>query len=215
MSSTTKTEAEGRAFLNLPEGFVPPENDVLIQDARAMLLHNLTLYSEVRESGILVSPIWEDREGQASLRAALVPPQIAARYFEGRGLASLREPSVLEMVADVVPMMVEDPAAAARVLETTHQLWVSEDAPVRGLQMPYKGHFKVLTLLLADIARKVTAGFSEIEWLASLGVLSAFHDPSQDPPVEDINRSTRERTAKMIAEEEAWMSEMLAKEPRT
>ncbi len=205
------TAAEGRAFLHVPDGFVPPETDVLVQDARAMLLHNLTLYAEVRDSGILVSPIWENNEGQASLRAALVPKEIAARYYEGRGLASLREATVLEMIADVVPMLLEEPADAARALRATHQLWVSEDAPVRGLQMPYKGHFKILTLLLADLARKVTAGFDEIEWLASLGVLGAFHDPSQDPPVEDIQRSTRSRTAKMIAEEEGWMREMLSK----
>ncbi len=211
MSAQNLTDAEGIAFLQVPQGFVIPETDVIIQDARAMLLHNLTLHSEVRESGILVSPIWEDHQGQASLRAALVPAGVAARYFEGPGLASLRDASVLEMVADVIPMLLESPAAAARALETTHQLWISEDAPVRGLQMPYKGHFKILTLLLADLARKVSAGFSELEWLASIGVLGAFHDPAQDPPVEQVMASTRERFAKMIAEEEAWMRTLLEK----
>lgn len=205
------TPAEGRAFLHVPEGLVVPDTDVLVQDARALLLHNLTLYGEVRDSGILVSPIWENNEGLASLRAALVPKEIAARYFEGRGLASLRDASVLEMVGDVIPMLLEEPASAARVLAATHQLWISADAPIRGLQIPYKGHFKILTLLLADLARKVSAGFDEIEWLASIGVLDAFHDPSQDRPVEDIQRSTRERSIKMCAEEEAWMREMLSK----
>ena len=211
MSSPNLTDAEGLAFLNVPPGFVVPETDVLVQDARAMLLQNLTLYGEVRESGILVSPIWEDNQGQASLRAALVPAGVRARYFEGPGLASLRDATVLEMVTDVVPMLLESPAAAARALETTHQLWISEDAPIRGLQMPYKGHFKILTLLLADLARKVSAGFTELEWLASVGVLGAFHDPAQDPPIEQVTASTRERFAKMIAEEEGWMREMLEK----
>lgn len=205
------TAAAGRAFLHVPEELVAPETDVLVQDARAMLLHNLTLYGEVRESGILVSPIWENNEGVVSLRAALVPKEIAARYYQGPGLASLREASVLEMVADVIPMLLEEPASAARALAATHQLWISADAPIRGLQIPYKGHFKILTLLLADLARKITAGFDEIEWLASIGVLGAFHDPSQDRPVEEIQRSTRERSIKMCAEEEEWMREMLSK----
>jgi hypothetical protein len=75
--------------------------------------------------------------------------------------------------------------------------------------MPFKGHFKILTLLLADLARKVSAGFDEIEWLASLGVLAAFHDPSQDPPVDEIHKKTRSLTDRMIADEEGWMKEML------
>src|SRR5437879_5864776 len=111
---TTKfTEAEGLAFLQIPAGFAVPETDMLVQDARATLLHNLTLYAEAKESGVQVSPIWEDKDGQASLRAAIVPPEVVARYFEGRGLASLRDASVIEMIADVIPMLLEQPAEAA------------------------------------------------------------------------------------------------------
>src|SRR5579864_7063866 len=87
----SRTDGEGRAFLHLPAEFVAPSTDVLVQDARATLLHNLSLRSEAKETGVLVSPIWENHEGQASLRAAVVPPEVAARYFEGRGLASMRD----------------------------------------------------------------------------------------------------------------------------
>lgn len=210
MSSTPKDAAEARAFLQVPAELVAPDNDVLVQDARALLLHNLTLHKEVSESGIVISPIWENHEGRAALRAAVVPKEVAARYFEGKGLASMREASVLEMVADVIPMLLEEPLAAARALDTTHTLWMSEEAPIRELPMPYKGHFKLLTLLLADLARKVSAGFDELEWLASLGLLDAFHDPANDPPAEQVLQSSRARFAKMCAEEDAWMSELVS-----
>jgi hypothetical protein len=201
----TRTDGEGRAFLHLPAELVAPSTDMLMQDARATLLHNLTLRAEAKETGVFVSPIWENNDGQASLRAAVVPPELAARYFEGRGLASMRDATVIEMVADVLPMLLEHPAAAAHALETTHDLWFSADAPVRGLQIPYKGHFRLLTLLLADLARKVGAGFNEIEWLASVGVLDAFHDPATDPPSSVVMDNMNTKFAAMCAEEEAWM----------
>ena len=210
MSSSPQTAAEARAFLQLPAELVAPENDMLVDDARAILLHNLTLHKEVAATGIVISPIWEEHEGRAALRAAIVPPEVTARYFEGKGLASMREESVLQMVADALTMLLEEPVAAARALETTHTLWVSEDAPKRELPMPYKGHFKLLTLLLADLARKVSAGFDELEWLASLGLLDAFHDPATDPPAEQVAKAARDKLAKMCADEDEWMRALVA-----
>jgi hypothetical protein len=200
-----RNDAEGRAFLHLPAELVAPDSDMLVQDARATLLHNLTLHNEAKESGVFVSPVWENKEGVTMLRAAVVPPQVASRYFEGRGLASMRDATVIEMIADVLPMLLEHPGEASHALEGTHDLWFHEEAPVRSLTIPYKGHFKLLTLLLADLARKVGAGMNEIEWLTSVGVLDAFHDPSVDPPAEVVRENTKQKLAAMIAEEEAWM----------
>ncbi len=205
MSSDPADARDPRALLHLPATFDLPDPDALAQDARAILLHALSLRKDMATAEVVVSPVWEDHEGQASVRAAIVPPGVATRYFEGPGLASLRDPGVMQMLCDVVGMLLEDPDGAAKVLAPTEQLWVSPEAPVRALDLPYRPHFKVLTLVIADLARKVGAGFSELEWIASLGLLDAYHDPESDPPREDVVTATAAKTLAMCAEEAEWM----------
>jgi hypothetical protein len=205
MSSDKSDAGDARAMLHLPEKFDLPEPEVIVQDARAILLHAFSLRKELGEADIVISPVWEDHGGQASVRAAIVPPEIVKRYFEGPGLTSLRDAGVMQMLGDVVGMLLEDPEGAAKVLAATEQLWVSPQAPVRSLDLPYKPHFKVLTLAIADLARKVGAGFTELEWIASLGLLDAYHDPANDPPREEVLTATAAKTLAMCAEEASWM----------
>lgn len=202
MSSDT---SDPRAFLHLPASFEIPSPDTLAQDARAILLHALSLRKDMANAEVVVSPIWENHDGQASVRAAIVPPGVVTRYFEGPGLASLRDAGVMQMMCDVAGMLLEDPDGAAKVLAPTEQLWVSPEAPVRALDLAYKPHFKVLTLVIADLARKVGAGFNELEWIASLGLLDAYHDPANDPPRDEVITSTSAKTLAMCAEEVDWM----------
>jgi hypothetical protein len=201
--------ASGRAFLELPEGYALPGVANLIDDARAILLHTVNLRTQTQASGIQIAPVWENRDGQAALRATVVPKEVEARHFEGKGMMALRDPNVLTMIADAVEILADEPAVAARSLAMTASLWISEDAPVRTLGLPYKGHFKLLTLVIADFLRKVGAGFDELEWLTSIGILSAYHDPDKDPPVEQVLAATREKTAQLYAEEKAWMEALV------
>jgi hypothetical protein len=201
----------GRAFLELPEGYACPNVDELMHDARAILLHTVNLRKETQASGIQISPIWERHDGQAALRATVVPTEVEARHFEGNGMMSLRDPNVLTMIADAVEMLADEPAAAAQALVTTASLWINKEAPVRQLGLPYKGHFKLLTLVIADFLRKVGAGFDELEWLTSIGLLSAYHNPDEDPPVEQVRTSVREKAQRLVAEEEAWMAALVSK----
>jgi hypothetical protein len=203
--------ATGRAFLDLPEGYALPDVDHLIQDARAILLHTVNLRTETRASGLQISPVWENHGGQAALRATVVPAEVEARHFEGKGMAALRNPEALTMIADSVEILADEPAVAAQALVMTASIWISEEAPVRPLGMPYKGHFKLLTLVIADFLRKVDAGFDELEWLTSIGLLSAYHNPDEDPPVEKIRAAAREKTLRLVAEEDAWMAAFMSK----
>lgn len=204
------SDAAARKLLDLPAAFDVPSADLVVQDARAILLQMLSLRKDVEGSGMILSPVWENVSGQASMRAAIVPRQVAARFYEGPGLKALRDATVMDMMGDVVVMLLEDPKGAARVLARTEQLWISESAPTRSLQLPFKPHFKVLTLVVADFARKIGAGFSELEWLASLGLLEAYHDPSGDPPKPEVLAATNAKTAAMCAEEEEWMRALQA-----
>lgn len=194
-----------RAFLALPEDYAIPDVEDLLHDARAIILHTLNLRTETQSSGIQISPIWENQEGQAALRATVVPREVETRHFEGKGMTALRNPDALTMIGDVVEILAEEPIVAARALSMTASLWISEDAPIRQLGLPYKGHYKLLTLVIADFLRKVGAGFNDLEWLTSLGILSAYHNPDEDPPVEDIQASTREKMERLIIDENAWM----------
>ena len=201
--------ASGRAFLELPEGYALPDVDTLVQDARAILLHTVNLRNSTQASGLQISPVWENRDGQAALRATVVPKEVEARHFEGKGMMALGGPDVLTMIADAVEILADEPAVAAQSLVMTASLWISKDAPVRTLGLPYKGHFKLLTLVIADFLRKVGAGFNELEWLTSIGLLSAYHDTEKDPPVEQVRAAMREKTAQLVAEEQAWMAALV------
>lgn len=202
-------DASGRAFLSLPADFKTPDVDELMHDARAILLHTVNLRRDTRDSGVQISPIWENNEGQAALRATVVPKEVEARHFEGAGIAALKDPGVLTMIADTTELLAEEPAAAAQGLADTASLWISEDAPIRSLGVPYKGHFKLLTLVMADFFRKAGSGFTELEWLTSIGLLSAFHDPASDPPADEVRSSTKKKMAEMVAEESVWMSALV------
>ena len=92
MSSTEKVAA--RDMLHLPETFEIPDGDAIVDDARAILLHAFSLRKELAESGLVVSPIWERQGSEASVRAAVVPPEVVRRHFEGPGVASLRDAGV-------------------------------------------------------------------------------------------------------------------------
>ncbi|MRG93679.1 hypothetical protein [Polyangium spumosum] len=201
----------GRAFLELPEGYTTPDVDHLMHDARALLLHTVNLRTETRASGIQISPVWELHDGQAALRATVVPAEIEARHFEGKGMMALRDPNALTMIADVVEILADEPAVAAQALVTTASIWIDENAPVRPLGLPYKGHFKLLTLVIADFLRKIGAGFDELEWLTSIGLLSAYHNPDEDPPVEEVRAAARDKSLRLAAEEGAWMTALLEK----
>ena len=197
-------------MLHLPAEFSLPDPEKTMEDARAILLHTLTLQKELATLGEAVSPIWEDHEGKAAVRAAIVPPEVVTRHFEGPGMASLRDAGVIEMLADIVALLLEHPENAAQVLEGTHRLWLAEEAPVRSLEVPFKPHFTVLTLVIADLARKVGAGFDELEWIASLGLLDAFHAAASDAPRDAVLEAARAKMATMCAQEEEWMRALLA-----
>lgn len=213
MSSDTPEETDPRAMLHLPAELEVPDADALAHDARAILLHSLSLRKELAEADVIISPVWENHDGQASVRAAIVPPAVVTRHFEGPGLASLGDAGVLQMACDVTAMLLEDPASAATALTETEQLWVSPEAPVRPLDLPYKPHYKVLTLVIADLARKVGAGFTELEWIGSLGLLDAYHDPESDPPRDDVLAAIAAKTLAMCADEATWMRALVQASP--
>lgn len=210
MTQDESSDADARAKLHLPADFAVPDAEVLADDLRVTLLHTLHLQKVFEETGIVCSPIWEGHAGEAAVRAAVVPPEVAKRHYEGPGVRALGDESVVTMLADIIAMLLDDPVGAAKVLEKTELLWRSEDAPVRTLETPYKPHLRVLTLVVADFNRKIGAGFTELEWIASIGLIDAFYDPETDPPGESVLMAMREKTMAMCAAEEEWMRALQA-----
>jgi hypothetical protein len=196
------SDDDARALLGLPMAYVLPATAVLVADARRIVDTNVAL---AHEQGIGISPIWERQGSRAAVRAAVLPAEFASRYFTGGGLVVLGKPSVRTLVAELMPWMAQDPGGAAVALEDTLEVWTSEDAPLRPLEALYAGHFKLLSLMLADIARKADAGLDTLDWIASLGLpVEEFRD-DDDPPASEIEERTEARMDAMWAQEDAWL----------
>jgi hypothetical protein len=122
------------------------------------------------------------------------------------GRLVLSKPGVRTLVAELMPWMAEDPVGAAAALEDTLELWTTDDATLRPLESPYGGHYKLLSLMLADIARKADAGLDTLDWIASLGLpVEEFRD-DDDPSAAQIHERMEARVDAMWAQEDAWLA---------
>lgn len=201
------SENDARALLALPKGHTLPSEAALLEHASLIVAKNLALAKELeplREQGLQLSPVWEVKSGITQVRLAVLPPVFRSRYFEDEGAEVLGEQAALEMVVDVLPWMVDDPVGAAFALESTYRTWQDDTAPVRSLELPYEGHFRLLSLLLADIARKGSAGLDILEWLGSIGLpIEESRDPD-DPPADEVRASMKRHLEAMWREEREW-----------
>lgn len=204
------SDDDARKLLGLPMAYVLPATEVLVADARRIVDTNIALARELGAQGLAISPIWERQGSRSAVRATLLPARFASRYFTGGGLVVLGKPGVRTLVAELMPWMAEDPAGAAVALEDTLETWTSEAAPLRPLELPYGGHYKLLSLMLADIARKADAGLDTLDWIASLGLpVEEFRD-ADDPPAAEIEARMDARIEAMWAQEDAWLEPTLA-----
>jgi len=204
------TDDAARALLGLPMAYMLPATTVLVAEARRIVDMNLALARELSAQGIGISPIWERKGSRAAVRATVLPGQFANRYLTGGGAVVLAKASVRTLVAELMPWMAEDPAGAVVALEDTLEVWTSDDAPLRELESPYGGHYKLLSLMLADIARKADAGLDTLDWIASLGLpVEEFRD-DDDPPADEIQARMESRMDAMWAQEDAWLESALS-----
>ncbi|MFO0549637.1 MAG: hypothetical protein U0271_14685 [Polyangiaceae bacterium] len=204
---------DARALLALPKDYVAPSAEELLADAQRIVAKNLELGEEtarLADQGLLVSPIWElgpgDGEAQVMVRLAVLPASFRGRYFEAEGREVLGEPAALELVCDVLSWLLEDPIGAVFALEDTLRVWLDDTAPTRTLDVPYRGHYKLLSLLLADIARKGAAGLDTLEWIGSIGLPIEESREPDDPPVERIVADMKLHLDEMWEEERRWLS---------
>ena len=203
------TDDDARALLGLPMAYVLPASAVLVADARRIVDTNVALARELSAQGIGISPIWERQGSRAAVLATMLPAEFTSRYFTGGGLVVLGKPSVRTLVAELMPWMSQDPGGAAVALEDTLEVWTSEDAPLRPLESLYGGHYKLLSLMLADFARKADAGLDTLDWIASLGLpVEEFRD-DDDPPAAEILERMETRMDAMWAQEDAWLESSL------
>ncbi|MFO0636608.1 MAG: hypothetical protein U0168_27570 [Nannocystaceae bacterium] len=198
------TDEQARALLGLPMAYLLPATSVLVAEAFRIVDVNLALAREGTAAAV-VSPIWERKGSHAAVRQTDLPPVFARRYGGGAAAPLLRKPKVHTLVAELMPWMAEDPVGAAVALEDTLELWISEGAPLRPLDSPYGGHYKLLSAMLADLARKADAGLDTLDWMASLGLpVEEFRD-DDDPSVEAIHARMEARLDAMWAQEDAWL----------
>ena len=205
------SEDEAHAFLSWPDGYELPGEEALFADARAILQSNAALDRELAPRGVLVSPVWEEHDGQTVVRLAALPHEFRGRYHDEATRQALLDRTALQFVADVAGVFADDPVGATLALENTQRTWWDEAAPTRVIAPSYKGHLRLLSLVLADVGRKLAAGFSTIEICASYGMLSMVHDPDRDPPVDTVKAAMRDKTKAMWAAEDGWKKAALAR----
>ncbi len=196
------TDDDARSLLGLPMAYVLPATEVLVAEARRIVDTNLAL---ALASSRVMSPIWERKGSRAAVRAVQLPGEFARRYFTAGGRMVLGKVGVRTLVAELMPWMAEDPRAAAAALEDTLGLWTFEEEPLQLLESPYGGHYKLLSLMLADIARKADAGLDTLDWIASLGLPVEEFCDDDDPPASEIHARMEERMDAMWAQEDAWL----------
>lgn len=208
------TEAQARAFLELDGSAELPDEETLLADAEQIVEVHAAVARETAAlgaQGLQLSPIWE-------VRAALTPPEVRARLAVRAPSIRARTLSVeafdalddafIDALIVALRWLVDDPIGAAHALENTHKLWFDREAPSRVVDVPARPHLRVLTMSLADLARKHSAGFTPLEWLASLGLpLAEIREEvgaETDRDDASIQRSMRDRTVAMWAEELRW-----------
>lgn len=205
---------EARGLLALPEDCQVPETADLLADAELILSTNHAVAKETAHlvaNGLQVSPIWDvgTKAGATApvlVRMAVLPVEFRSRYFEGEGAEVLGERAAIELVCDVVPWLADDPVGAAFALEDTLRVWLDDTAPTRTLEIPYRGHYKLLSLLLADIARKGSAGLDSLEWLGSIGLPIEESRDADDPPTEQIRANMKLHLQDMWEQERRWLA---------
>lgn len=208
------TEAQARAFLELDESAELPDDETLVADAEQIVEVHAAVALETADlaaQGLQPSPIWEvrlsGRPPEVRARLAVRAPALRGRTLSVDAFDALDEAWIDALIV-ALRWLVDDPIGAAHALENTHKLWFDKDAPSRVIDVPPRPHLRVLSMSLADLARKHAAGFTPLEWLASLGLPLADvrAEVGADTALDDasIHGSMRDRTVAMWAEELRW-----------
>jgi len=201
-------------MLSWSPGFAVPDEAQLVADARLMVRTTPPVERDVSRPRsphrtITVSPIWLENEGEACLKIVIIPSPVRSRFWTPPASPLLDRDDVARLAAHLVPILARSMSRAEAALDDTLRLWWDERAPLRRLGLPWRGHYGLLSALLADLVRKASAGFDTLEWYASLGVPFEGSLGPDDPTPEQIRASMRERTDAMVAEEELWRAEAL------
>jgi hypothetical protein len=199
---------EARRFLGWPEGASLPDESTSLAQARQVVARNRELMrrqSKLGQAGLLVSPIWELEGAKLHVRMAVLPNGFLGRYFEGEGHDALDDDALLELVVELLPAVLSDPVGAAFALGDVHRVWYDATAPRRAVVGLEGAHLRALSMLLADAARKLSAGLDELEWMSTLGLpVDELVDDLQRP-VDAISDAARAKTQAMWSEEAAWV----------
>jgi hypothetical protein len=207
---------EARRFLGWPEDASLPDAATLLAHAKQLVARNRELMrrqSKLGQVGLLVSPIWELEGEHLHVRMAVLPNGFLGRYFEGEARDALDDEALLELVVELLPAVLSDPVGAAFALGDVHRVWFDATAPRRAVAGLEGAHLRALSMLLADAARKLSAGLDELEWMSTLGLPVDELVEQLDRPLEVIAEEARSKTQSMWSEEAGWVRAAFGVEP--
>jgi hypothetical protein len=153
---------------------------------------------------ITPSPVLVVRNGRVTQPASVLPRPMLARFWEGEALEIRADPDLPRYVGRICARLAEFCQEGRRdefakvVLEEIDRVYVNDAAPTR--PWPEQDlRLRLVSLVLADVVRKIAAGFESPEVACSLGIGRGTHDDA-----------TRRKIERLRAEEYQWIAAAMA-----
>ncbi|MFO0612141.1 MAG: hypothetical protein U0414_06125 [Polyangiaceae bacterium] len=199
---------------------VTPETDLggdaaLEQAIRALHRTTTAFRPEMRPGptpalAFFVSPLWlEEEDGRLVQQASLLPVQAVRRYYAAATVQAVA--ANIPLVAYLVRRAVTHPVEVMVAVTGTLKLWHDREAPRRRTSHVYPAHARPMSIVLADVARRLDAGMTSHEIGALYGVdLKVFFPEARDSQLTGLRSSAIDKATRMSAEEAAWKGGALA-----
>ena len=146
----------------------------------------------------ILVPIWEPGATGSTVRAVCTVPVEVAAYCNGAANRTrlATEATLHELVADAYLKHRTQPGFLLGITAATRHVYLrgGPHGDVRvPVGIPYRPHFKIVSLMVADVARKIAAGLTAEELRAHYGIADgAAPSPGVD---EKLNRQAQAEAA--------------------
>jgi hypothetical protein len=145
------------------------------------------------------SPVFTLVDGRVMQPVSIVPAPMLRRFWTDEGREVLEGTELAPLVAKVAMVLVRSDDLARAGLGQVNDIYVTPSAPASPWPLQ-DARLRIASLILADSVRKLAAGFSDRELIASYGISrSTEHD-----------ESARRAADAMKAEEASWIAAALA-----
>lgn len=198
--------AKAHALLGVTRDTDLGSDAALVEAARALHRTTAAFGSEMRPGptpaiAAFLSPLWlEEEDGRLVQRMSMLPVQAVRRYYAAATVQAVT--ANLPLVAHLVRRTVTHPVEVMIAVTGTMKLWHDRTAPRRRSSHVAPPLARPLSIVLADVARRLDAGMTSYEIGAHYGVdLKGFFPQATDAQITDLRASANDKATRMSEEE--------------